>query len=48
MKQLSAVEPFPRLKPGEERRISVDTADADGADDSPMQMVWMVAFHLRG
>jgi hypothetical protein len=33
--QVSAVEPFPRLKPGEQRRITIDTSGADGADGAP-------------
>ncbi len=33
--EVPAVEPFPKLKEGEERRITVDTSGADGADGKP-------------
>ena len=29
------VEPFPKLKPGEERHVTIDTSGADGADGLP-------------
>ncbi|MDX6447313.1 MAG: hypothetical protein QOH71_4387 [Blastocatellia bacterium] len=33
--EVPVVEPLARLKPGEQRRISVDTSGADGADGAP-------------
>jgi len=33
--QVPIVEPFPKLKPGEQRHISVDVSGADGADGAP-------------
>jgi len=33
--QVPIVEPFPKLKPGEQRHISIDVSGADGADGAP-------------
>jgi len=33
--EVPVVEPLPKLKPGEQRRIGIDTSGADGADGAP-------------
>jgi len=33
--EVPAVEPLPKLKPGEQRHVTIDTSGADGADGAP-------------